>query len=141
MISAIWALVVNVILWIIIPYYIGTLLVGKVPDSPITIPTFVYQFGVLFTFLDVCAAYFRGRAISVPFISSAALFTAVYLWLVTNGGVLTLTVSGLSLGFDFRLLLYAIIIPSIWAAIRAPLSYTIWRRAAENSAPAPPPTS
>ena len=138
--SAIWAFAINVIVWIIVPYYIGTLLVGKVPNTPLTIPTFVYQFGVLFIILDVGAAYFQGKAISVPFISSAAIFTAVYLWLVTNGGALSLTVSGLSLGFDFRLLLYIFIAPSIWAAIRTPISYLIWRRAYLSQAPVASPT-
>ena len=61
--SAIWAFAINVIEWIIVPYYIGTLLVGKVPNTPLTIPTFVYQFGVLFIILDVGAAYFQGKAI------------------------------------------------------------------------------
>jgi hypothetical protein len=136
--SAIWAFVINVILWIVIPYYIGTLLVGKVPDTPLTIPTFVYEFGVLFTFLDVGAAYFQGLAISVPFISGAAIFTAVYLWLVGNGGALSVTASGLNIGFDFRLLLYLVILPSIWAAFRTPISYVIWRRAAQAEAPEAP---
>lgn len=136
--SAIWALVINVILWIVIPYYIGTLLVGKVPDTPLTIPAFVYEFGVLFTFLDVGAAYFQGTAIAVPFVSGAAIFTAVYLWLVGNGGALSVKASGLNIGFDFRLLLYIFILPSVWAAIRTPISYVIWRRAAQAQTPVAP---
>jgi heme/copper-type cytochrome/quinol oxidase subunit 2 len=136
--SAIWALAINAILWIIVPYYIGTLLVGKVPDTPLTIPAFVYEFGVLFIILDVGAAYFQGKAISVPFISAAAVFTAVYLWLVTNGGILSLTAAGLNLGFDFRLLLYIFILPSIWAAVRTPISYLLWRRSARAQAPMAP---
>ena len=139
--SAVWALVINVIIWIVIPYYIGTLLVGKVPETPLTIPTFVYEFGVLFIIFDVGAAFFQGKAISVPFISGAAILSAVYLWLVTNGGSLSLSVSGLNIGFDFRLILYVIILPSIWAAVRTPISYTIWRRAylsqAQNPATVP----
>ena len=137
--SAAWALVVNVIFWIIIPYYIGTLLVGRVPETPLTIPTFVYEFGALFIILDVGGAYFRGKWQSVPCISGVAILTAVYLWLVTNGGDLSLTTSGISIGLEFRLFLYLFILPSIWAAIRTPITYMIWRRAYRAQPPVPAP--
>ena len=140
--SAVWALIVNVILWIVIPYYIGTLLVGRVPDSALTIPTFVYEFGVMFVILDVGAAFFQGMAISVPFISGAAILSAVYLWLVTNGGTLTVDTSGIDITLAFRLLLYVLVLPSIWGAIRTPLSYLVWRRSpAQPVPPAPVPVN
>ena len=132
--KAIWALAINLVLWVVVPYYIGTLLAGKVGGTPLTVPTFVYEFGALFIILDVGAAFFDGMAASVPFLSGVALLSAYYLWLVTNGGALSLAASGLTIAFDIRLLVYVFIIPSIWAAIRAPLAYLIWRRA-----PAPQP--
>lgn len=138
--SAAVALIVNVIFWIVIPYYIGVFLVGKVPETPLIIPTFVYEFGILFIILDVCAAFFQGKAIAVPFISGAALLSALYLWLITNGGVLSVSTSGISLGLGFQLLVYVLILPSVWAAIRAPLSYLLWRRSilAQTAAGASP---
>ncbi len=138
--SAVWAFVINVILWIIIPYYIGTLLVGKVPETPLVIPTFVYEFGAMFIVLDVGAAFFQGKAIAVPFLSGVAILSAVYLWLITNGGALSLSTSGYEVGLGFQLLLYVFILPSIWAAIRAPISYVIWRRALRAPTPATPAT-
>lgn len=126
--SAVWALVVNVIFWIVIPYYLGTLLVSIAPQSALTVPTFVYEFGAMFIILDVSAAFYQGKAIAVPFISGAALLSVVYIWLATNGGNLAVEVNGSSLGLGFQLLLYVLVLPSIWAAIRAPLSYFIWRR-------------
>ena len=139
--SAVWALVVNVMLWIVLPYYVGTLLVGRVPDTALTIPTFVYEFGALFIILDVGAALLQGMAISVPFISGVAVLSAVYLWLITNGGELRVTTSGIDITLGFQLLLYVIILPSIWAAVKAPLSYAVWRRVlrAESSPPSPGP--
>lgn len=134
--KAAWALVINVILWVVVPYYIGTLLAGKVGGTPLTIPTFVYEFGALFIVLDVGAAFFDGMAVSVPFLSAVALLSAYYLWLVTNGGALSLAAGGLTIGLDIRLLVYVFIIPSIWAAIRAPLAYLIWRRALGSAPPA-----
>ena len=140
--KALFALVINIVFWVVIPYYIGTLLAGKVGGTPLTIPTFVYEFGALFTILDVGAAYFDGLAACVPFLSGVAILSAIYLWLVTNGGDLSIAASGITMAFDIRLLVYIFIIPSIWAAIRAPLAYLIWRRALRGDQPAqvtPPP--
>lgn len=127
--GAVIALVVNVILWIVVPYYLGSFLVKFVPDIPLAVPSFVYEFGILFIVLDVGAALFQGMAVSLPFVSGAALLSAVYVWFVTDGGSLQVTTSGITVGLDFRLLLYLFIVPSLWAALRAPLSYLIWRRA------------
>ena len=139
--SAVWALVINAIFWIVVPYYLGVFLVNYVPDIPLAVPTFVYEFGILFIILDVGAAFFQGMAISVPFLSGAALLSAVYLWFVTNGGNLHLAAAGVTIGLGFQLLVYLFITPSIWAAVRAPLSYLIWRRApAAGPAPAATPS-
>ena len=136
--SAMFALIINAIFWIVIPYYIGTLLATRVPESALVVPTFVYEFGAMFIILEVGAAFFQGKAISVPFISGAALLSAVYIWLVTNGGNLTVVASGISIGLGFQLMLYVLILPSIWAAIRAPLSYMIWRRSVQSEASSAP---
>lgn len=127
--KALWALAINVILWVVVPYYIGVLLQGRVGGTPLVIPTFIYEFGALFIALDVGAAYFDGLAACVPFLSGVALLSAVYLWLVTNGGVLSIAESGITVAIDIRLLVYVFIVPSIWAAVRAPMAYLIWRRA------------
>jgi len=132
--SAAWALVVNAIFWIVIPYYVGVFLTGRVSDSALTVPTFVYEFGILFIILEVGAAFFRGKAVAVPMISGVALLTVVYVWYVTNGGVLGVETSGITLALSFRLLLYVLVLPSIWAAIRAPLTYVVWRRALKTEA-------
>ena len=136
-VKAQWAMVINVIVWVVVPYYIGTQLIGRVGGSPLTIPAFVYQFGALFTILDVGAAYFDGLAACVPFLSAVAILSAAYLWLVTNGGDLSVAASGITVALDIRLLVYVFIIPSIWAAIRAPVVYLVWRRALRRVPPAP----
>lgn len=135
--KALWALAINVVLWVVVPYYIGTLLIGRVGGSPLTIPAFVYEFGALFTILDVGAAYFDGLAACVPFLSAVAILSAAYLWLVTNGGDLSVAASGITVALDIRLLVYVFIVPSIWAAIRAPVAYLVWRRALRGVPPAP----
>jgi hypothetical protein len=142
--SAVWALVVNTVFWIVIPYYVGVFLTGRVPESALTIPTFVYEFGILFITLEVGAAFFRGKAEAVPMISAVALLTVVYIWYATNGGILGVETSGITLALSFRLMLYVLVLPSIWAAIREPLSYVAWRRAMKTAvsfAPPAPPVS
>jgi len=132
--SAVWALVVNTIFWIVIPYYVGVFLTGRVPESALTVPTFVYEFGILFIILEVGAAFFQGRGVAVPMISGVALLTVVYIWYATNGGNLGVETSGISLVLGFRTMLYVLVLPSIWAAIRAPLTYVVWRRALRSEA-------
>ena len=136
-VKALWALVINVLVWVVVQYYIKTHLVGKVGGSPLTIPTFVYEFGALFTILDVGAAYFDGLAACVPVLSAVAVLSAVYLWLVTNGGDLSVATSGITVALDIRLLVYLFIVPSIWAAIRAPIAYLVWRRVLRELRPVP----
>ena len=136
--SAVWAFVVNVIFWIVIPYYVGVFLTGRVPDSALTVPTFVYEFGILFIILEVGAAFFQGKAVAVPMISGVALLTVVYIWYATNGGILGVETSGITLALSFRLMLYVLVLPSIWAAIRAPLTYMVWRRALRADASSAP---
>jgi hypothetical protein len=89
----------------------------------------------------VGAAFFDGLALSVPFLSGVAILSALYLWLVTNGGNLAITEAGVTFTLGFRLLVMVLILPSVWAAVRAPLAYLIWRRALRSMPPPPPPAA
>lgn len=126
---AAWALVINAVLWIVLPSFIAMFLAGRVSGTPITTPLFIYEFGALFIALDVGAALTEGMAVSVPLLSGVALLSAAYLWLATNGGDLAFSVSGVTIGLQFRLLVLAFIIPSLWGVLKAPLSYILWKRA------------
>jgi hypothetical protein len=136
--KASWVLILNVLLWIVVPYYAGVFLAKFIPSSPITIPAFVYEFGIILTILDVAAALTEGMAISVPFISGAALVSAVYLWMITNGGNMAVSAQGINLVLGFQLLVYLLIVPSLWAAVRAPLSYIVHRRNMQTEVPTNP---
>jgi hypothetical protein len=136
--KASWVLVLNVLLWIVVPFYVGVFLAKYVPSSPITIPAFVYEFGIILTILEVAAALTEGMAVSVPFISAAALVSALYLWIITNGGNLAVTTQGISVVLGFQLLVYLLMVPSLWAAVKAPLSYIIHRRNLHPEVPVNP---
>jgi hypothetical protein len=62
-------------------------------------------------------------------ISGVALLTVVYIWYATNGGILGVETAGITIALSFRILLYVLVLPSVWAAIRAPLAYMVWRNA------------
>jgi hypothetical protein len=127
--KALVGLVINAVLWIAVPYYIGSYLAKAIPSTPLSIPTFVYEFGAVIIALEVIIALTQGMALQVPFVSGLALFSAYYLWVVTDGGNLSVIAGGVSVLLQFQPIVYVMILPSIWAAIRAPLAYAIWRRA------------
>jgi hypothetical protein len=128
--KAVEVVALNVVFWILIPYYAGVLLSSYAPSSPLTIPAFVYEFGLLITVLEVGAALTEGMAVSVPFVSTVSLVSALYLWLALEGGKIAVTAAGIGIVLGFQPLLYLIIVPSLWGAARAPLSYLVRRRAA-----------
>jgi hypothetical protein len=121
---------INVVFWVLIPYYAGVLLSSYAPSSPLTVPTFIYEFGLLITVMEVGAALTEGMAVSVPFVSAVSLTSAVYLWLALEGGTLAVSTGSIALVLGFQPLLYVLIVPSLWGAAKAPLSYMVRRRAA-----------
>ncbi len=128
-------LIVNVILWFVVPYYVGALISKQVPTSALAVPTFIYEFGAIITALQVIVALTEGMTVSVPFVSASYLVTAYYLWAATNGGNLSLSANGTSIASGFALLVDILIVLSIWGAIRAPIGFMIKRGAAEGQGP------
>ena len=130
--KAIWTSALNVAVWIVVPYYIGNLFANAIPGSPLTIPTFVYEFGIAITVLEAAAILAEGRAISVPFVSAVSLLMAYYLWLATEGGHIAVAAGGTKIVLGFQVLVYVLMLPSIWGAIKAPLDFLVRRRAAQR---------
>lgn len=136
--NAVVVLAVNIITWVVIPYYLGTLLAGVEPNTPLVIPSFVYVYGIVITALVVAATLTEGHPVWVPLTMASSLVVAYYLWAVTSGGILSIVQGSTQVTIDFRLILYFILAPIVWPAVRAPVSYYLYRRAA--SAPAVEPT-
>jgi hypothetical protein len=137
--KAIWTTVLNIAVWIIAPYYLGTFLARVAPSTPLAIPTFVYEFGIVITVLEAAAVLTEGKAISVPFISATSLLMAYYLWLATEGGRIAVSAGGSNIVIGFQVLVYILILPSLWGAIKAPLEFMARRRAAAQAPPSAPP--
>ena len=117
-------LVINVTLWVIIPSLIFGLISESLPSSPLTISqTFIYAFGATITGLQVLGALTEGMGVSIPFVTGSHIASAYYIYAAVDGGTLALSTAGMGLSLDFRPLLYLTMLPSLFGAIRTPLTY------------------
>jgi hypothetical protein len=133
---AIIQLAINLVLWVIIPLVTLGLVSGSMPSNPLAItPTFIYAFGATITGLQVLGALTEGMATSIPSVTGAHIASAYYIYAAVNGGTLALSTAGVGLSLDFRPLLYLIMLPSLFNAIRAPLVYLTEEHEAARPAP------
>ncbi len=111
-------------LWVIIPvvHLQSHLQVVAFQALSIT-PTFIYTFGAIITGLQVLGALTEGTGASVPFVTGSHIASAYYIYAAVDGGTLALSTAGMGLSLDFRPLLYLMILPSLFGAVRAPLAY------------------
>jgi hypothetical protein len=122
---AAYLLVVNVIVWVLIPSVVSSALGGILKTLPLASLTFIYEFGALITGLQVLGALTEGRAVSAVFSSGSFVAAAYYIWAAGGGGTLSFPVSGLTLTLDFKTLLFLLVLPSLVGAIRAPLTFLL----------------
>jgi hypothetical protein len=121
---AIMQLVLNATLWLIMPLLIFGLISKSLPSSPLTITsTFIYAFGATITGLQVLGALTEGMGVSIPLVTGSYIASAYYIYAAVDGGTLALSTSGTGLLLDFRPLLYLMMLPSLFSAIRTPLAY------------------
>ncbi len=131
-------LVVNVLFWIVIPWFLygafSSLLV-----SPSTLPYIslasIYAFGAIITGLQVIRALTEGMGISVFFETGSYIAIAYYIYFVLNAGVISLSASGFGITLSFQPLLYLLILPALFGAVRAPLSYLSQEHEAARPSP------
>ena len=122
--SAAAVVLMNVILWMVIPWYLSALLSQDTSASPISGIQFVF-FGAAITGLQFLGAITRGRPISVPFVSGANLAVALYLWQVFGGGEFTLVAAGIPLALSLRTLLFLMMLPFLFNSVRAPVEFLL----------------
>jgi hypothetical protein len=133
---ALWAAVVNVALWLVIPTLIFDVISGILPSSPIPLgTTFIYSFGITITALQVLGALTVGSAISVPFKSGADIAEAYYIWSAVQGGLFSFSVQGLAVTLSFPTLAFLLILAPLFNAVRAPIAYLLDQ--SEASLPSP----
>ena len=131
---------VNLLVWLIIPY----LLYGRLSQlegssgSSLGYSAFsldlVYTFGAIITTLEVIGALTAGMAISVPFISGGYVASAYYIYVALNAGTLQLAASGLGLTIDFQPLMFLLLLPSMFNALKCPIEFLLERSEAGRAA-------
>jgi len=121
----------NLALWILIPFYFYHLLSGTqglsgaVSGLPAFTPDYIFAFGATITGLEVMGALTAGSAISVPFVSGGYLASAYYVYPIVSGGSLAVAASGLQFSFSFEPLLYLLILPSLFSAVKQPITFLL----------------
>jgi hypothetical protein len=118
-------LVANLVFWILIPIALGGLLSKESTSTPLSTPSFVYAFGAAITALQVLAALTQGMAVSVPFNTGSYLTEAYYIWAATDGGKLAISAGGLDVSFGFAPLVYLLMLPLLFNAVRFPVTFLL----------------
>jgi hypothetical protein len=133
---AVVQLVINLVLWVVIPSLVYSAISGLSSSSPLPVNlTFVYAAGATITGLQVIGALTEGMALSVPFVTGSHLASAYYLYAVVNGGIFAFSAVGVSLSLEFQPLLFLILLPSLFSAVRTPLAYLAEGHEAVRPAP------
>jgi len=117
--------VANLVFWILIPIAIGGILSKSSTSTPLSTPSFVYAFGAVITALQVLAALTQGMAVSVPFNPGSYIAEAYYIWAATNGGNLAISAGGLDVAFGFAPLVYLLMLPLLFNAVRFPVTFLL----------------
>jgi hypothetical protein len=128
-------LVINVILWIVIPSILLSFIRQDIPNIPLAYPNFIYVFGAAITGLQVLRALTEGKAVSVVFASGGNVASAFYIWEAVNGGTLSVTAAGMNVTFVFELLIFLLMLPSLFGAVQAPLVFLLDQSEAARAAP------
>ena len=134
-------LIVDAVIWIAVPYYVGNYVSRAIPSFQLSDLTFDLEFGGTLTALAVLGVLLEGRWPWVPITMASNLVIAYYLWVSTNGGLLSVSSQGTNVVLSFQLLVILMIVPSLWGALRAPIAFFIQRRADRSEMVPPTPTS
>jgi hypothetical protein len=129
-----YALVLNAVSWFVIPDYLLSDISKTTTSLPLSYDL-VIVFGASIIALEVLAALTMGSALAAIFNSGASLTVAVYIYIATDGGYLSLTSNGVTVDLSFPLLVALLILPSLFNVARLGVSYLLDQ--SEGSRPIP----
>jgi len=130
----------NLAIWVVVQYFLYGMLSqldetgGSSVSSGNFSLSFIYAFGAAITALEVIGALTQGMAVSVPFASGGYLVSAYYVYAAVSGGTLALETSGLKLAISFEPLLFLLMLPSLFSAIKQPIVFLLERTEAGREA-------
>jgi len=131
----------NIAVWVVVPYFIwGDISkIAGAGGSPIGTGIFsldfIYAFGSIITGLEVLGALTQGMAISVPFVSGGYLASALFIYDSVEGGNLALQAAGVKFVISFVPLLFLLMIPSLFSALKQPITFLLEKTEAGREAP------
>jgi hypothetical protein len=132
---AVLLLTINAVFWVVIPSFVYQALAGSLPTTGVALsPIFIYTFGVIITGLQVLAALTEGMTVSVPLATGSHIASAYYIWAAVDGGILAVSQAGIRLTLSFQPLLFLLVLPSLFGAVRVPLNYLLEDHEAANPA-------
>ncbi len=120
---AAFALITNAVLWLGLNLS-STLVAGSIPTIPFTTPL-ILTYGIIITALQTLGALTEGMAVSVPFNSASYIASAYFTYVALDGGNLSLASQGIRIKLVFPLLLFLLMLPSLFNVVRIPLTYLL----------------
>jgi hypothetical protein len=132
-VKVIYVVVINIVLWIVVPNLLISFLARSVPNLEST-GEIIYVYGAIITALQALGALTEGSALSVPFNSGSYIASAYYIYIITNGGLLAFSSRGIALELNFQLLLALMVLASLFNALRYPIVYLLDQSEASKGA-------
>ncbi len=117
--------VYNLLIFILIPTLVGGALTSVYPTSPLLVSSFIYEFGIIITVLQVLGTLTDGSPLSIPFTSGGYIVAAFFVWIASNGGTLPLIYDGVSLTFAFQPVLFLLMVPLLFSALKEPIVFLL----------------
>ena len=130
-------LATNVVVWVLIPSFLSSAITSYVPTTSFT-SSLVITYGIVVTALQTLGALTKGMAISIPFNSASYIASAYYIYVAADKGNLALSYSGIQIQIAFPLLLFLLMLPSLFNTVRIPITYLLEESEAGKEAKALP---
>ncbi len=135
--GAAFTLAINAVVWVLIPNFLSGAIASYVPATSFT-STLVITFGIVITALQTLGSLTKGMAISIPFNSASYIASAYYIYVAADKGNLALSYSGIQIQIAFPLLLFLLMLPSLFNTVRIPITYLLEESEAGKEAKALP---
>jgi hypothetical protein len=121
---AAFTLISNFLIWFVIGNYVASLFTQSVPTTPFT-TSLVLTYGIVITALQTLGSLTEGMGLSVPFNSGSYIASAYFTYVASSGGNLSIAYQGIRIGISFPLLLFLLMLPSLFNVVRIPLTYLL----------------
>ena len=121
---AAFTLISNLIIWFVIGNYLASLFEKSVPTTPFT-SSLVVTYGIVITALQTLGSLTEGMGLSVPFNSASYIASAYFTYVAASAGKISLTYQGIRIQIAFPLLLFLLMLPSLFNVVRIPLTYLL----------------